>query len=415
MIKLYRSPPPNTHLTPHVFDIANGAYNSLMFENQNQSILISGESGAGKTVCTKQCLSFLAEVAGSESDIEEKILAANPVLEAFGNAQTIRNNNSSRFGKWIEVYFDPMERCISSAKIINYLLEKSRLVYQQAKERNYHIFYQLTTNSAIQSEYGMKGPENYRYTNQSGCYKAHLIDDAEEFIAVNEAFDLLNFDKDHQKWILSLTCGILTLGNCTFKEKKEKGGVTGSSLVDKEPLEAAAKLIGVDSSELERVLTYRSITVRGQTAVIPLDPEKARSGCDSLAMGVYGRLFDFLVRTINISLDGKRGKFIGILDIFGFEIFDQNSFEQLCINFANEKLQQQFNRTTFKEEEALYVSEGISFKHIDFIDNQIVLDMIEKTPRGILPMLDDECKVPEGADAKFMNKIEETHKKNEKI
>lgn len=415
IIQQYRNPPPNTHLEPHVFDIANGSYNSLMFENTNQSVLISGESGAGKTVCTKQCLSFLAEVAGSESDIEEKILAANPVLEAFGNAQTIRNNNSSRFGKWIEVYFDPMERCISSAKIINYLLEKSRLVYQQKGERNYHIFYQLTKDSAIKSEYGMSGPEEYRYTNQSGCYNAHLIDDAEEFQAVKEAFELLNIAKEQVDWVFALTCGILTLGNCTFKEKKEKGGVTGSEIEDKKPLEDAAKLLGVGVEDLERVLNYRSISVRGQKAVIPLDPLKARSGCDSMAMGVYGRLFDWLVTNINKSLDGKRGKFIGILDIFGFEIFDQNSFEQLCINFANEKLQQQFNRTTFKEEEALYISEGIDFKKIEFIDNQEVLDMIERKPQGILPMLDDECIIPEGADHKFMHKIEDVHQKNDRF
>mmetsp|Transcript_10152 Transcript_10152/g.13310 ORF Transcript_10152/g.13310 Transcript_10152/m.13310 type:complete len:1211 (-) Transcript_10152:695-4327(-) len=414
-IQLYKQPPPNTHLAPHTYDIAKDSYESLLFEGKNQSILISGESGAGKTVCTKQCLNYLAEVAGSESDIEEKILAANPVLEAFGNAQTIRNNNSSRFGKWIEVYVDPVESCIVSSKIINYLLEKSRLVYQQSGERNYHIFYQLTKDSGIRSKYGVSTADNYRYTNQSGVYDAHLIDDAREFVEVQEAMDMLKFSDEEKDWVLSLTCGILTLGNVTFKAKKEKGGVSGSQVDDASIVQAAASLIGVGAEELQHVLNFRSITVRGQKATIPLDPEKARSGCDSLAMGVYGRLFDWLVRKINVSLEGTRGKFIGILDIFGFEIFEQNSFEQLCINFANEKLQQQFNRTTFKEEEALYIAEGINYTHIDFIDNQVVLDMIEKTPQGILPMLDDECKVPEGADSKFMTKIEDIHSRNDRF
>lgn len=415
VIHEYRNKAPNTHYKPHVYDIANDSYNSLLFDNEDQSILISGESGAGKTVCTKQCLDFLAQVAGSESTIEEKVLKANPLLEAFGNAQTIRNNNSSRFGKWIEIFFEPLERKIVSAKITNYLLEKSRLVYQQKGERNYHIFYQLTTNNDMMTTYDLEGPKHYHYTNQSGLYKANLIDDQKEFAEVLEAFDLLNFSEEEKEFVLSVTCGILTLGNCQFREKSQKEGNIGSEIVDKKPMSHAAKLMGFAEEELEKTLTFRAITVRGVTSVIPLNPEKAKSALDSLSMSIYSRLFDFLVQKINESLEGKRGKFIGILDIFGFEIFEQNSFEQLCINFANEKLQQQFNRTTFKEEEALYQAEAIEYTPIVFIDNQVVLDMIEKAPTGILPLLDDECIIPEGSDRKFMNKMEQQYDGSEKF
>lgn len=416
-IDLYRQPPPNTKLDPHVYDIANDSFNSMLFgrRTSNQSILISGESGAGKTVATKQCLDFLARISGSEDNIEERVIACNPLLEAFGNAQTIRNNNSSRFGKWIKVYFDPAERVIVAADIENYLLEKSRLVYQQKGERNFHVMYQLTKAG----EYGLGAPQSYRYTNQSGCFDAKDIDDLEEFQLVKDSMEHLGFSGEDQDFAFTIAAAILNLGNCEFNSKKEKGNVTGSSLKSKDPANIAAKLLGVPEADLEKVLNYRSISVKGKTAIIPLDPEKARGSCDSLSMAIYGRLFNWLVRKVNEALQGKananKGVYIGILDIFGFEIFDQNSFEQLCINYANEKLQQQFNKTTFKEEEALYVSEAIKFTHVDFIDNQEVLDLVERSPGGILPMLDDECLVPEGSDAKFMNKVEDRHGKNPKF
>jgi len=416
-IDLYRAPPPNTKLEPHVFDIANDSFNSMLFgtRTSNQSVLISGESGAGKTVATKQCLSFLARISGSERNVEERVIAANPLLEAFGNAQTIRNNNSSRFGKYIKIYFDPSQRVITAADIDNYLLEKARLVYQQKGERNFHVMYQLTKAG----EYGLGAPQNYRYTNQSGLFDAKDIDDLEEYDGVQAAMDELGFSSEEKDFAFTVAAGILNLGNSEFSGKKEKGNVMGSVLKSKQPVNEAARLFGVAEADLEKVMNYRSISVRGKTAVIPLDPENARGSCDSLSMAIYGRLFNWLVRKVNASLQGdakdSKSVYIGILDIFGFEIFEQNSFEQLCINYANEKLQQQFNRTTFKEEEALYVSEGIKFTHVEFIDNQQVLDMIEQPPRGILPMLDDECLVPEGSDTKFINKVEETHAKNPKF
>mmetsp|Transcript_42341 Transcript_42341/g.67881 ORF Transcript_42341/g.67881 Transcript_42341/m.67881 type:complete len:1247 (-) Transcript_42341:4136-7876(-) len=414
-ISMHKNRPPNKQLKPHVFDIANDSYESMMFENKNQSVLISGESGAGKTVCTKQCLSFLAEVAGSESLVEEKILKANPLLEAFGNAQTIRNNNSSRFGKWIEVHFDPVEQVITSASIVDYLLEKSRVIHQQKNERNYHIFYQLTTNPEAKSKLDLDGPENYNYLNQSGCYKANHIDDVKDHGDVLEAMDLLEFKADQKEWVMQVAAGVLALGNIEFKPKAEKDNVKGSQIADTSSLKKCASYLDVSPDDLQRVLCYRSINVRGTSSVIPLEPSQARKACDSLAMGIYGRLFSWLVQRVNDSLTGKRGRYIGILDIFGFEIFEQNSFEQLCINFANEKLQQQFNRTTFKEEEALYVKEGIQFKHVAFIDNQIVLNLIEQKPTGILCMIDDEIRVPGGSDAGFMKKIQSQFKNHEKF
>ena len=416
IMDMYNNPPPNKKLAPHPFAIAVDAYRSMLFTGVDQSVLISGESGAGKTVATKQCLSLLAEIAGSERDTEEMILASNPLLEAFGNAQTIRNNNSSRFGKWIKVYFDPLERAIISGEIVNYLLEKSRLIYQQKNsvERNFHIFYQLTSDSSAMSEFGLDTPKNYRYTNQSGTYKAKDIDDAEDFQAVKDAMSQLHFSAEEQKWVLATAAGILKLGNVEFDLKKEAGGVDGSKVKDSAVVGSIAKLLNLDEATLNTVLCYRSIVVNKQRSVIPYNPAAARTACDSFAMSVYSRLFDWLVGRVNRSLDGKRGKFIGILDIFGFEIFDENSFEQLNINFANEKLQQQFNRTTFKEEESLYEQEGVDYKKIEFIDNQIVLDMVEGKPRGILPLLDDECLVPEGSEIKFMNKVEELHSGNER-
>jgi len=411
----YKNPPPNQKLGPHPFAIAANSYNSLLNDAKNQSILISGESGAGKTEATKQCLNWLADVAGSESSVEEKILQANPLLEAFGNAKTIRNNNSSRFGKWIEVYFDGSTSQICGASINNYLLERSRVVYQQKNERNFHVFYQMCQSRELSSKYNLKDPNEYHYLNQSGLIKAHDVDDEGDLNDVLEALDKLEFSEDEVDWIMRTTVAVLNLGNVVFKPVTGKGGVRASEIKDTQPVEAAADLLGVDTAALKKVLLNRSISVRRETSVIPLDPTTARDSCDSLAKGVYSKLFDYLVERINESLEGRVSRFIGVLDIFGFEIFENNSFEQLCINFANEKLQQHFNATTFKEEEALYQSEGIDFQHVEFIDNQVVLDLIEAKPLGILLMLDEEAIIPEGSNIKLMNKMESQHKRNPKF
>mmetsp|Transcript_7296 Transcript_7296/g.8849 ORF Transcript_7296/g.8849 Transcript_7296/m.8849 type:complete len:1339 (-) Transcript_7296:217-4233(-) len=410
-IDLHRNKPPNKPLPPHVFAIANDSYDSMCFEGKNQSILISGESGAGKTEATKQCLKFLAGIAGSDSNVEEKILVANPLLEAFGNAKTIRNINSSRFGKWMEVYFNPRTSKMVGSQILNYLLERSRVVHQQSNERNYHIFYELCGDSDCSQKYNLGAPETFNYLNQSGCVDVPQINDADEFASVKEAMGLLEFTSEEQDSILQLTSAVLWLGNVVFSSKMHSGSTEGSKIEGTDAIENVAKLLQLPVETVSKVLCYRTIRPKAgsDSAIIPLDPNGARIATDSLAMGIYGKLFSWMVTRVNDSLGEKEGRFIGILDIFGFEIFDNNSFEQLCINYANEKLQQLFNKTTFKEEEELYMAEGVPYTHIDFVDNQPVLNLVELKPKGILPCLDDECLLPEGSDKKFMNKIEDYH------
>lgn len=410
-IDLHRNKPPNKPVPPHVFDIANDSYDSMAFERADQSILISGESGAGKTEATKQCLKYIAAIAGSESKVEEKVLVANPLLEAFGNAKTIRNINSSRFGKWMEVYFNKQTSKMQGAKITNYLLERSRVVHQQKNERNYHIFYELCTDSDCIGKYSLQSPESYQYLSQSGCVKVPQIDDQKEFDIVKSAMDLLEFTPAEKESVLQLTAAVLWLGNVEFEAKQHKGSVDGSSVKAGEAIQRVSKLLALEEEAVAKILCYRTIRPKAghDSAVIPLSTKDARTACDSLAMGIYGKLFNWMVGRVNDSLGDPSGRFIGILDIFGFEIFDNNSFEQLCINYANEKLQQLFNKTTFKEEEELYRSEGVNYTPIHFIDNQPVLDLVEDKPKGILPVLDDECLIPEGSDQKFMNKIEDYH------
>ncbi|GMH64517.1 hypothetical protein TrLO_g13461 [Triparma laevis f. longispina] len=400
----YSKPSPNKPPPPHTFAIANSAYMKMKLCLKNQSILISGESGAGKTEATKQCLSFLAEVAGSESNVEQKILNANPVLEAFGNAKTLRNNNSSRFGRWMEIHFE--ERgSICGCRIENYLLEKARVSFQTQGERSYHIFYQLCF-SGVGARFGVSNPSNYRYLNQSGCETVRGIDDTADFNDVCLALSQLGFAEKEMDELFGLVCAVLHLGNVTFKSDGDQGSVVDPGCA---ALQDAATQLKVDVGVLATVLCERSIEVRGEKNRILHKPEEALEASDSLAKAVYNFLFDWLVKRINSSVEGKKGLFIGVLDIFGFEIFKKNSFEQLCINFTNEKLQQHFNTNTFKEEESVYVSEGIKFEKVPFIDNQPVLDLIEKKPVGLLVLLDEEIRLPKGNDAKWLEKCDNNH------
>ena len=331
---------------------------------------------------------------------------ANPVLEAYGNAKTLRNNNSSRFGKWIEIHFNNEGRTICGAKIDNYLLEKSRLAYQQKDERNYHIFYQLCKSHKA-SLYALGAPAMYHYLNQSGCVNVPGMDDVAEFQEVEKSLQQLGFTEEEQDWMFRVTCGILIVGNATFAPHKE-----GSKQMNAQDVKLAANYFDLDATLLDKTLLNRSIVVRGERSVIPLKPEAARDAVDALAKDIYGRLFDWLVGRVNKAIDGEEEEYWHVLDIFGFEIFEINSFEQLCINFANEKLQQHFNRHTFKEEESVYISEGVPYTKVKFIDNQPVLNLIEKSPHGILVMLDKEINVPKGSDKIYIHKIERLHKEN---
>ena len=319
IIQKHAHPPPNLSLEPHVFDIAQGSYRSMSIDRLNQCILISGESGAGKTEATKQCLTFLADVAESASNLESKILLANPVLEAFGNAKTLRNNNSSRFGKWIEVHFDEMAH-IAGARIDNFLLEKSRVTFQGPGERNYHIFYQLF-QSDYTKKYGLSKPEGFRYMNQSGCIKAEGIDDGSDFKEVIKSMQELDFTDEERRWIIETTVGVLYLGNINFKDFIASGGSKGSQVSNVDVLKTAAGYLGVSEAALTKAVTYRSIEVNKVRTEIPLNPTDALAGVDALAKSVYGNLFNWLVGRVNASLVGKSGRFLGILDIFGFEVF----------------------------------------------------------------------------------------------
>lgn len=403
-----------SEVEPHPYIIADNSYRALFQEDGlNQSILVSGESGAGKTENTKIILQYLAETAGSKTGVEQQILLANPVLEAFGNAKTIRNNNSSRFGKWIEVHFERGGK-ITGARIENYLLEKARVVRLANGERNFHIFYQIFKDSNLKQKYKLTSPEDYFYTNQSAC-TVQGLDDDKEYTEMREAMKVLKFSDEEVEFCFRTVAAILHLGNINFEETGS--GVKKSKIKNPDELKHAAELFGVNANQLGKALVERIMIIPGQDpTTIPLDGVKARDCRDTLAKMLYSRMFDYIVMRINTILSkdigNQKTSYIGILDIFGFEIFDKNSFEQLCINFANEKLQQKFNQTTFKEEEAVYRREAIKFDHVEFIDNQAVLDLVEKKPEGILVLLDDEIRMPKGGDESFLDKIERKHKDN---
>lgn len=405
-------------MPPHPFIIGDVCYHELFddTDSRNQSILVSGESGAGKTEATKVILQYLADLAGSVTGVEQKILRANPILEAFGNAKTLRNNNSSRFGKWMEIHFDKQGK-ICGAKIIQYLLEKSRVPNQSKDERNYHIFYQLLKGGGkkLLSDLGLTSVNDYVYTSKSGCTDVDGIDDVEEFRATKQSFEELDFSEEDVLNIFKVVAAVLTIGNVKFS--KNPANDQGSVISNRQVAQTAADLLKVDPAKLEEALVSRKMKIRNETTVIPLNVPQAEECRDSLAKQLYGALFDWLVQRINQSLskDLKVGetKVIGILDIFGFEIFEHNSFEQLCINFTNEKLQQKFNQTTFKEEEAVYQREKINFNHVEFIDNQSVLDLIEKKPTGLMVLLDEELLMPQKSDKNFLQKCLRHEKESE--
>jgi len=407
-IWLHRNKTPNHPTAPHIFSITNDAYDALMFSTKNQSILVSGESGAGKTVATKQCLSFLATVSGSKFRIEQKLLAAKPLLEAFGNAKTIRNNNSSRFGNWMQVFFDKKKSNLHGGRITTYLLERTRVVYQSPQERNFHIFYALCEDIECQERYEIGSIDQYRYFNSP----SEEVSDIDNLDVIRDAMSELGFHDSVQEQVLRLTLSVLCLGNVSFTKKSR-----GSTVASVEELEKAADLLEVTSTELMTCLTTRTLRTIDGNITGELNVSSARVACDSLAMALYSRLFRFLVEHVNQLLVGDEdvteSKFIGILDIFGFEIFENNSLEQLCINFCNEKLQQLFNFSTFTEEEQLYRSEGIAFTKVNFINNQPVLNLIEgQEAQGILPLLDDACKLGTATEANFLSQVVKRHKKN---
>ncbi|KAL1550095.1 myosin-6-like [Salvia divinorum] len=398
-------------LSPHPFAVADAAYRLMMNDGKSQAILVSGESGAGKTESTKLLMRYLAYMggrsAGEGRSVEQQVLESNPVLEAFGNAKTVRNNNSSRFGKFVELQFDQSGR-ISGAAVRTYLLERSRVCQLSDPERNYHCFYMLC--AAPQEEvqkYKLGNPRTFHYLNQTNCYELDGVDDAKEYIVTRKAMDTVGISVQEQDAIFRVIAAILHLGNIEFAKGKE---IDSSMPKDEKSwfhLRTAAELFMCDAKALENSLCKKVITTRDESIITDVDPKTAASRRDALAKVVYSRLFDWLVDTINNSIgqDPNSKYLIGVLDIYGFESFKTNSFEQFCINLTNEKLQQHFNQHVFKMEQEEYTREEINWSYIEFIDNQDILDMIEKKRGGIIALLDQACMLPRSTHETFAESL----------
>ncbi|KAG1354825.1 Myosin-6 [Cocos nucifera] len=408
-------------LSPHPFAVADAAYRLMMNEGVSQSILVSGESGAGKTESTKLLMRYLAYMGGRAAaegrTVEQQVLESNPVLEAFGNAKTVRNNNSSRFGKFVEIQFDQRGR-ISGAAIRTYLLERSRVCQISDPERNYHCFYMLCSAPPEDIErYKLENPRTFHYLKQSNCFELDGVDDSKEYLATRRAMDVVGISSDEQDAIFRVVAAILHLGNIEFSEGKE----TDSSVPKDEKslfhLRTAAELFMCNVKALEDSLCKRIIVTRGESITKCLDPEAAALSRDALAKIVYSRLFDWIVNKINNSIgqDPNSKSLIGVLDIYGFESFKTNSFEQFCINLTNEKLQQHFNQHVFKMEQEEYTKEEINWSYIEFIDNQDVLDLIDKKPGGIIALLDEACMLPRSTHETFAQKLYQTFKNHQRF
>ncbi|KAG2600235.1 hypothetical protein PVAP13_5KG475400 [Panicum virgatum] len=404
-------------LDPHVFAIADVSYRQMINEGKSNSILVSGESGAGKTETTKLLMRYLAFLGGrsgtGERTVEQQVLESNPVLEAFGNAKTVRNNNSSRFGKFVEIQFDKSGK-ISGAAIRTYLLERSRVCQINSPERNYHCFYFLC---AAPSEYKLGDPSSFHYLNQSTCIKVDGINDAEEYLATRNAMDTVGITEQEQEAIFRVVAAVLHLGNINFAKGRE---VDSSVIKDEKSrfhLNTAGELLMCDCGKLENALINREINTPEGVITTTVGPSSATISRDGLAKQIYSRLFDWLVNRINASIgqDPNSNKLIGVLDIYGFESFKTNSFEQLCINFTNEKLQQHFNQNVFKMEQEEYTREQINWSYIEFVDNQDVLDLIEKKPGGIIALLDEACMFPKSTHETLSQKLYEKFKNHKRF
>ncbi|KAL1007579.1 hypothetical protein UPYG_G00088650 [Umbra pygmaea] len=399
-------------MDPHIFAVAEEAYKQMARDERNQSIIVSGESGAGKTVSAKYAMRYFATVSGSatEANVEEKVLASNPIMEAIGNAKTTRNDNSSRFGKYIEIGFDKRYRIIG-ANMRTYLLEKSRVVFQADEERNYHIFYQLCASSHLPEFKHLKlgGADDYHCTNQGRNPVIDGVDDAKEMITTRSAFSLLGINEQNQMGLFKVLAAILHLGNVEIKDRDADSSIIPQN---NHNLTVFCELMGVPYKDMSHWLCHKKLKTAQETYIKPIPRMQASNARDALAKHIYAKVFNWIVDHVNQSLRAnvKQHSFIGVLDIYGFETFEVNSFEQFCINYANEKLQQQFNMHVFKLEQEEYLKEQIPWTLIDFYDNQPCINLIE-AKMGILDLLDEECKMPKGSDDSWAQKLYNTHLK----
>eukprot|EP00071_Canis_lupus_P046166 XP_022279723.1 unconventional myosin-Ia isoform X4 [Canis lupus familiaris] len=408
-------------LKPHIYALANVAYQSLRDRDRDQCILITGESGAGKTEASKLVMSYVAAVCGKGeqvNSVKEQLLQSNPVLEAFGNAKTIRNNNSSRFGKYMDVEFDFKGSPLGGV-ITNYLLEKSRVVKQLKGERNFHIFYQLLAGAdahlltALKLERDTSG---YAYLNQK-VSRVDGMDDAANFKAVQSAMMVIGFSEEEIQRVLEVTALVLKLGNVELADEFQANGVSASSIRDGKGIQEIGEMVGLNSEELEKALCSRTMKTAKEKVVTALNVIQAQYARDALAKNIYSRLFNWIVNRINESIKvgvGEKKKVMGVLDIYGFEILEDNSFEQFVINYCNEKLQQVFIEMTLKEEQEEYEREGIPWTKVDYFDNGIICNLIEHNQRGILAMLDEECLRPGVvSDSTFLAKLNQLFSKHD--
>ncbi|XP_051903200.1 unconventional myosin-VIIa-like isoform X3 [Hippocampus zosterae] len=407
-------------MPPHIFAIADNCYFNMQRNNKDQCCIISGESGAGKTESTKLILQFLAAISGQHSWIEQQVLEATPILEAFGNAKTIRNDNSSRFGKYIDIHFNK-RGAIEGAKIEQYLLEKSRVCRQAPDERNYHIFYCMLKGMLpeMKAKLGLGLATDYCYLTMGHCTECDGRDDLTDYSSILAAMKVLMFTETETWEISKLLAAILHMGNLRF-EARTYDNLDACVVIRSPDLVTAASLMEVEPKDVMVCLTTRTLITRGESMATPLSVEQGLDVRDAFVKGIYGRLFVWIVDKINAAIyrppscddNHIMRRSIGLLDIFGFENFSVNSFEQLCINFANENLQQFFVRHVFKLEQEEYNLEDISWQHIEFTDNQDALDMIANKPMNIISLIDEESKFPKGTDATMLYKLNSQHKLN---
>ncbi|XP_067097434.1 unconventional myosin-VI-like isoform X8 [Osmerus mordax] len=430
-------------LPPHVYAIADKAYRDMRVLKMSQSIIVSGESGAGKTENTKFVLRYLTSSYGTGQDIDERIVEANPLLEAFGNAKTVRNNNSSRFGKFVEIHFN-QKNAVVGGFVSHYLLEKSRICRQSSEERNYHIFYRLCAGASedISQRFHLGSPDTFRYLNRgctrffankdtdkqilqnrkspehlkAGPLKDPLLDDQGDFNRMCGAMKKIGLDDTEKLDLFRVVAGVLHLGNIDFEETGSTSGGCTLKKQSGQPLEHCAELLGLDEDDLQVSLTTRVMLTtaggaKGTVIKVPLKVEQANNARDALAKAVYSRLFDHVVTRVNQCFPFESSaNFIGVLDIAGFEYFEHNSFEQFCINYCNEKLQQFFNERILKEEQELYQKEGLGVNEVHYVDNQDCIDLVEAKLVGILDILDEENRLPQPSDQHFAETVHNKHK-----
>lgn len=400
-------------LPPHVFAIGDKAYRDMRAYKQSQSLIVSGESGAGKTESTKYILRYLTESWGSgdQGRIEQRIIEANPLLESFGNAKTLRNINSSRFGKYVEVHFNEKVTVVGGF-ISHYLLEKSRICKQSKGERNYHVFYRLCAGAPqqLKSKLGITKAEDFLYLKQ-GSIKDPNLDDKSDYRRMEESMNKVGFSEEEKANIFKVVAAVLHVGNIAFEDSGDTEGGSVVSPKSTNSLSIAAQLLDVSPEELKMSLTTRMMSAGGSHMRVPLKPEQACAARDALAKALYTKLFDHIVSQINQCFPFKNSfTFIGVLDIAGFEYYEFNSFEQFCINYCNEKLQQLFNDRILKQEQELYDKEGLGVKTVTYVDNQDCIDLIEAKKTGIIDILDEESKLPKPTAEHFTRELHQKHK-----